>query len=453
VLGPGGTAQALSKDLVRAKDVSPLPVWQIRSPLTGKLADSQYDRFTSFGNWANTNVDSQGLRLPSRIRWVRRLEGTTKHFSTFGGGRMYTHTAEGQIIAVEQETGRLLWRRYYPGVHISYTAPLYYKERLLVPQAGQERCVLRCLDAATGDLLWEAPFAGSPSWNRQLPPVIHNNLAIYMFGTGRYDKSVPKEEAIEWLFEHQNNPRFPSSHQPLVRAYNIETGAEVWTADFSEFGSGGDDAGLCLMDGTLYYSCYFGYSAKNKRDMPSAKGLTAAIKPDTGQVIWLTTQCFIHGGCTISAENGRLYLGGYNKLEQGNSFVWCIDARDGSMVWKSDPVREAIQVVTIGPRFLFVHAQYQNGFLLDKDTGKILQTLTQGYKCTRFTLSEPYLLGSNMDIYDLSNTNDVKLVSTGPRLDPSECVGAVASNGRIFYTCHAGGLQVCQAWEPEAEQR
>ncbi|MFH1883335.1 MAG: hypothetical protein ABIL62_11560 [Planctomycetota bacterium] len=33
------------------------------------------------------------------------------------------------------------------------------------------------------------------------------------------------------------------------------------------------------------------------------------------------------------------------------------------------------------------------------------------------------LLGSNMDIYDLSDVDNVKLVSSGPRLDPSECVG------------------------------
>ncbi|MFZ2147268.1 MAG: PQQ-binding-like beta-propeller repeat protein [Sedimentisphaerales bacterium] len=181
----------------------------------------------------------------------------------------------------------------------------------------------------------------------------------------------------------------------MLRAYDIDTGKEVWTNYFSEFGSGGDDAGVCLMDGTLYYSCYFGHSAKNRRGLPIAKGLTAAIEPQTGQVIWLTTKYSVHGGCTISGENGRLYLGGYNKLEDGNSFVWCIDARDGSMIWKSEPVREAIQVVTIGPKFLFVHAQYRNGFLLDKDTGKIITTLTQGYKCSRFTLSEPYLLGSN----------------------------------------------------------
>ena len=435
ILGPGGKAPLPSKNL---------QIWKARSRLTSKLADGKYDRFTSFGNWANTNLDTQGIAPPFKISWIRRYEGTTKHFSTFGGGRMYTHTAEGQIFAVEQETGRLLWRRYFPGAHICYTSPLYHKERILVPQAGLGQCLLRCLDAANGKLLWEAPFSGSPSWNRQLPPVVYKNLAIYMFSTGRYGKYAPKEaeERINWLFGHQDNRAFPRSHKPLLRAYDIDTGEEVWTNDFSEFGSGGDDAGVCLMDGTLYYSCYFGHSAKSRRGLPSAKGLTAAIEPQTGQVIWLTTKYFVHGGCTISGENGRLYLGGYNKLEDGNSFVWCIDARDGSMIWKSEPVREAIQVVTIGPRFLFVHAQYRNGYLLEKDTGKIMTTLTQGYKCTRFTFSEPYLLGSNMDVYDLSDLNKVKLISSGPRIDPSECIGTVVSNGRIFYTCHGGGLQV-----------
>jgi len=433
-LGPDGTAPLPSEDLGLSN---------IRSPLTSKLAEPKYDRFTSFGNWANTNVDAQGIAPHFKINWIRRYEGTTKHFSTFGGGRMYTHTAEGQIFAVEQETGRQLWRRYFPGVNICYTSPLYYEGRLLVPQAGLDDCRLRCLDAATGALLWEAPFSGSPSWNRQLPPIMYKNMAIYMFGMGRYGKDAPIDK-INWLFGHQNNPSFPQSHKPLLRAYNMDSGEEMWTRDFSQFGSGGDDAGICLMDGTLYYSCYFGHSAKNRRGIPSAKGLTAAIEPKTGQVIWLTTRYFIHGGCTISGENGRLYMGGYNKLEGNNSFVWCIDARNGSMIWKSEPVREAIQVVTIGPEFLFVHAQYKNGFLLDKDTGKILTTLTQGYKCTRFTFSEPYLLGSNMDVYDLSDLNNIKMISTGPRLDPSECVGAVVSNGRVFYTCHGGGLQVCK---------
>jgi len=442
-LAPGGKAPLPSKDL---------NLWNIRSPLTGKLNHPKYNRTTSFGNWANTNFDTQGIAPPFKIRWIRRYEGTAKHFSTFGGGRMYTHTAEGQVFAVEQETGRLLWRRYFPGVHICYTSPLYYQERLLVPQAGLKECRLRCLDAATGTLLWEAPFAGSPSWNRQLPPIVHNNMAFYMFGTGKYGPEARNEDErkIGWLFEHQNIPSFPGTHKPLLRAYDMDTGNVLWTKDFAQFGSGGDDASICLMDGTLYYSCFFGHSATDKRGRSSARGLTAAIDPQTGLVHWLTTKYFIHGGCTICSENGRLYLGGYNKLAGEDSFVWCIDTGDGSKIWKSEPVREAIQVVTIGPRFLFVHAQYRNGFLLDKDTGKILTTLTPSYKCTRFTLSEPYLLGSNMDVHDLSDINNIQLISSGPRLDPSECIGTVVSNGRLFYTCHGGGLQACIVYGTEA---
>jgi len=428
VLGPGGKAPLPTKDH---------QLWKIRSPLTGGLADPKYDWFTSFGNWANTNVNEQGIKPPFTINWIRRYKGTTKHFSTCGGGRMYTHTAEGQIFAVEQETGRLLWRRYFPGVHICYTSPLYYKERLLVPQAGLKKCRLRCLDAATGKLLWEAPFSGSPSWNRQLPPIVYNNLAIYIFSSGKY-------EPQGWLFGHGDIRGFAEDQKPLVRAYDLDTGDEAWTTDFSKYGFGGDDAGLCLMDGKLYYSCFLGYSPRTEGGAPEAKGVTAALDPETGKVLWATTKYAVHSGCTLSGEDGRLYLGGYSRVDAKTNRVWCLDARDGSLIWQSDPVVRAIHVITVGQRFLFTHAQYENGYLIDKETGKILSTPTKGYKCTRFTLSEPYLLGANMDIYDTSDPRNIKLVSTGPAIDPSQCIGAIVSNGRIFYTAHGSGLQVAQ---------
>ncbi|MFV2067867.1 MAG: PQQ-binding-like beta-propeller repeat protein [Pirellulales bacterium] len=446
-LGPGGNSPLPTKDL---------KLERTRSPLTSKLASAQYNRFTSFHDWSNANCDEQALRLPVKLKWIRRYEGTVKHFSTFGGGRMYTHTAEGQIFAVEQETGRLLWRVFSPGVHICYTSPLYHDERLLVPQAGEEKCRLRCLDAATGKLIWEAPFAGSPSWNRQLPPVVHKNVAIYMFGTGTYGPDQPLkpgEPRKNWLFGHQDNARFPQHHKPILRAYDLQTGRTVWEKDFSEYGAGGDEAGVCLMDDVLYYTCFFGHSAM-RRGQPGPKGLTSAIEPATGKIIWLTTEHWMNGGCTISAQDGRLYLGGYNRVGGTNHrYVWCLDARDGSLIWRSEPVLEAIQVVTIGPRFLFVHAQYKQGYLLDKKTGKILTTLTEGYKCTRFALSEPFLIGSNMDLIDLSDVHSIKLVSTGPRVDPSECVSAVVSGGRLFYTGHGGGLQVSQVYGAETKNR
>ncbi|KPL09049.1 hypothetical protein AMJ85_07275, partial [candidate division BRC1 bacterium SM23_51] len=447
VLGPDARAPLPSKDL---------ELWKVRNPLSGKLTESKYNWYSNYGDFQNTNANSQGIEPPFKLKWIRRYEGTFKHIPVCGGGRMYTHTAEGQIFAVEQETGRLLWRRYWPGVHVSYTSPLYYKDRLLVPQAGLEKCRMRCLDAATGELLWEAPFTGSPSWSRQQPPVVYKNLAIYMFGTGRYvpkgsgiyvmrmnktDK-IPKETTgtVSWLYSH-DNPFYPRSHKPLVRAWDIETGDEVWTKDLSEFGAGGDDAGLCLMDGTLYYSCFFGYAAKTRRGLPGPTGVTAALDPLTGDVLWLTTRYSVTAGCTITGKDGRLYLGGYNPPNQATEdrYVWCLDARDGSLIWRSEPLVKAINVVTVGEKIVFAYAYGGQSYVIDKENGKILSTFNKGYACTRYTLSEPYIVGCNMDLIDIVNGN--KLVSTGPCVDARECVGAAVSNGRVFYTSQASGLQ------------
>jgi outer membrane protein assembly factor BamB len=457
ILGSAGKAKLPSRDL---------QLWKIQSSLTGKHTEPKYDWFTNFCNLASTNANDQRIKPPFKVKWIRRYEGTFKHLPVCGGGRMYTHTAEGQIFAVEQETGRLLWRRYWPGVHISFTSPIYYKERLLIPQAGMKKSSMRCLDAATGKLLWEAPFSGSPSWSRQQPPIIYKNLAVYVFGTGKYapqgtekayiHKGTPIKapdgaEIMSWIYSH-NNPYYPKDQKPLVQVWDIDTGEEVWTIDLSEFGSGGNDAGLCLMDDTLYYSCFFGYAVRTRQGLPGAKGLTAAIEPETGRVIWLTTKYYVTAGTTISAEDGRLYLGGYNRPneETNNRYVWCLDARNGSLIWQSEPVAKAVNVVTIGSKFLFTHASTgKPSYLIDKQTGKILSIFDKGYACTRFTLSEPYIIGPNMDMIDTSNGN--KLVSSGPCVDVRECVGAVVSNGRIFYTSQGSGLQLCQVYGAEAD--
>ncbi|MBM3334853.1 PQQ-binding-like beta-propeller repeat protein, partial [Candidatus Sumerlaeota bacterium] len=291
------------------------------------------------------------------------------------------------------------------------------------------------------------------------PPVAYKNLVIYMFGTGEYVpkgtgiyvmrsatklKEIPKttEGEVSWLYSH-DNPFYPPGHKALVRAWDIETGKEVWTKDFSELGSGGDDATICLMNDTLYYSCFFGYMVKTK-------GVTAAMDPLTGRVLWQTTQYYATQGCAMSGENGRLYLGGYNPPDEKatSCYVHCLNAADGSLIWRSEPVTKAINVSTVGRDFIVAYAYGGDTFVIDKKTGKIWHKFNDKYACTRFTLSGPYLLGTNVDMIDVSSGN--KLVSTGPALDPRECVGASVSNGRIYYTGQASGLQLCATYGSEA---
>src|SRR5208337_4597489 len=108
------------------------------------------------------------------------------------------------------------------------------------------------------------------------------------------------------------------------------------------------------------------------------------------------------------------YLGGYNPPQGSREcYVWCLNAQDGSLLWQSDPLRGAIHVTTLGAKFIFVHAQYINGYLLDKATGKLLATLTEGYKCSRFALAGSYLMGPAMDVVDLSDPRAIRLLSSG----------------------------------------
>ena len=456
--GAGEAATMPTKDL---------ELWKIRSPLTGKWTDSKYDWYTNYGDFRGANANDQQLEPPLRMRWARRLEGTVKHLPVCGGGRLYTHTAEGQIIAVEQDTGRVLWRRYWPDVYLSFTSPLYIDGKLLVPQAGIKRSLVRCLDADTGKLLWEAPFTGSPSWSRQFPPVVHDGVAIYASGSGEYAaqgsekpfifKGDPADhggkEVMSWIYSN-TNPYYPKDHRPRLWAWDLETGKLVWERDFSEHGRGGNDCGICLLDGKLYYSTFFGYAAsqRKRRGLPEDNnGLTACLDPTTGETIWLTHKYYVTSKCTLSARDGRIYIGGFNRAEEGTDdrYVWCLNASNGELVWQSQPVTSALNVVTVGERFIFSNALRGKGNIFDRETGDVVSSIGHNYACCRFTLSEPYVLGANMDMIDLSK--DGELVSTGPAIDSRECLGAVVSNGRIFYTSQASGFVVSQTYGAEAK--
>ncbi len=460
VFGAGGKAPLPSKDL---------EVTKIRSPLTGKFAGPKYDWYTNYGDFGSTNANAQDLAPPLRMRWARRLEGTVKHLPVCGGGRMYTHTAEGQIIAVEQDTGRLLWRRYWPDVYLSFTSPLYHEGKLLIPQAGIKRSLMRCLDAATGELLWEAPFTGSPSWSRQFPPVVHGNLAIYASGSGEYAaqgtekpftfKGAPQpsedgREVMAWIYSN-DNPYYPKDNRPLLWAWDLDTGKVVWQKDFSEYGRGGNDCGICLLDGKLFYSTFFGYSAsyRKRRGLPAENnGLTACLEPETGEVVWLTNKYYVTAKCTLTGKDGSIYIGGFNpaREETKDRYVWRLDAKTGALIWQSDEVTSALNVVTVGDQFIFSNALRGRGNVFDRETGKVVGGVDHNYACCRFTMSGSYILGANMDMIDLARNS--KLVSTGPAIDSRECLGAVVSNGRIFYTSQASGFVVSQTYGEEAKR-
>ena len=119
-------------------------------------------------------------------------------------------------------------------------------------------------------------------------------------------------------------------------------------------------------------------------------------------------------------------------------------------VWRSEPIKWSFNAILVADDFIFNNASKDDAYLFDKETGKIVSRFNFGYACTRFTVSGPFVMGANMDMIDLSDSN--RLASTGPCVDSRECVGSAVSNGRVFYTSQASGLQVCQVAGDEAAE-
>ena len=278
VLGPGGKARRCRRKDLRAVE-DPQPACAARWPTP------QYDWFTSFGDWGNTNADDQRSGRRCKLQWIRRYEGHGQALPRLRR-RPDVH-AHGRRPDLRRRAGdgpaalaAVLPRR----PHLLHLAALLPRAAAGAAGRPAQSAGSRCLDAATGNLVWEAPFSGSPSWNRQQPPVVYKNLAIYMFGTGRTGPRSPRRRRVHWLFGHQDVPGFPASHRPLLRAYDLRDG------------QGGVDQGFLrvrlrrrrrgrLPDGrpALLLLLLRPRGQAALRRSRARKGITAAIEPETGR--------------------------------------------------------------------------------------------------------------------------------------------------------------------------
>ena len=85
---------------------------------------------------------------------------------------------------------------------------------------------------------------------------------------------------MAWIYSN-DNPYYPKDNRPLLWAWDLDTGKVVAEGLF-EYGRGGNDCGICLLDGKLFYSTFFGYAASQRlrRGLPPENnGLTACLDP------------------------------------------------------------------------------------------------------------------------------------------------------------------------------
>ena len=337
-----------------------------------------------------------------------------------------------------------------------------YKEKLLIPQGGIRQSRVRCLDAKNGELLWEAPFTGSPGWSRQFPPVVHGNVAIYASGSGEYAaqgsekafvfKGEPEptedgREVMSWIFANADRLHPEEPQAPGLGLGSRHGRGRLAQGFFGVWPRRQRQRHLHPRRETLLLRLLRLRRRTEEAPRPARREQRLsppAWIPPRERSSGRRTDYHVTSKCTLSARDGRIYIGGFAAANQeaGKGPLRVVSRRErrvaGLAVGAGDLRAQCglrRQASSSSPTPCAASATSN-----DRETGKIANTVGHNYACCRFTLSEPYVLGANMDMIDLSQ--DGKLVSTGPAIDSRECLGAVVSNGRIFYMSQASGFIV-----------
>ncbi|WP_267642332.1 outer membrane protein assembly factor BamB family protein [Haloarchaeobius amylolyticus] len=280
LLGAGGLAFDGVSRVGQADDSAALP-------------DSGWPVFGS--DLGNSGVGPAGISATYMDRsWLKRVDGGGFLASpVVANGVAYATRGGGSLLAIEVETGDVLWEndRY----SLCYASPAVADGTVYLTTVEQTVA----LDAATGEPKWSADIGGLGS-----PTVVEDTLYV----TG---------EPGGWAGENDYADNWGPQ---TVAALSIADGSEQWTAT----ADGMVDTSPAVADGSL---------------VVGGEGLVTAFDAETGEKQWTADRrgegVEPEDGITttVSVVDGTVY-------GQTAAGVFALDAATGETVWTREDTRE-----------------------------------------------------------------------------------------------------------------
>ena len=278
---------------------------QPTSPQTISTRTSDFEWHTAGGDMGYSFVSpDQTIYPPFRIKWKTRVWGSFKGPIIVAEGLAFCANRLGQVAALDAETGRIVWRTTHPRLE-SRPGPTYADGKLLVlrgsftprprqlvpppsplsldPRERRNRGGgLWCHDAKTGRLIWQKTVPFAYHFNADGLVVQQGKVLVAVNGGGG---------AVE------------------ATAYSLADGKEVWNRRYEDLlaGSPTRPVRICNVagDGRWYVSAP---AVQNRRGAEPSGGVTLAVDPGCGDVIWTNTDYAVFRRSRIAFRNGLLVV-------------------------------------------------------------------------------------------------------------------------------------------------
>ena len=224
------------------------------------------------------------------------------------GERVYTLGAEGKLYCFELTTGEGLWSRDLRAEYDvqqdffgTASTPLAENGLLIVVVGAPGGPCVVAFEGATGREVWRAGEWG-PSYASPVPATLHGERRVLVFAGG---ESTPPTGGLLSIDPADGEVDFAFPFRS--RTYeSVNASCPVVFGD------------------TVFISASY-----------RTGGALVRVRPDfTPEVVW-TTQAFALHFNTAIHKDGYLY--GFDGRNQGDASLACIDAADGSVVWREAP--------------------------------------------------------------------------------------------------------------------
>jgi outer membrane protein assembly factor BamB len=259
------------------------------------------------------------LGLPARkVLWTRGLQSYIEYPPSYCEGTLYVNAFEGEVFAIESETGKVRWRRNFGGTKPS--TPAIDGPRLIVSSRDG---TVTALDRERGQQLWQVQTPGKV----ESSPVVVDGLVYFGSTDGRLFAVRSSNGRVRWAYDTggriNSSPSVfgrrvcVSTYAGSIFCLNRSTGARLWSR-------------YIRRDTFRFESFYASASTDGARLYSVARsGKVVALDARSGRLLW-TARVGGLGYTTPAIARGLVFVGGFDgKLR-------ALRAATGREVWQVD---------------------------------------------------------------------------------------------------------------------
>jgi outer membrane protein assembly factor BamB len=325
------------------------------------------------------------LALPRhKPTWTRAMGDLMEYPPTYCDGRIYVNLEHGATVAVDAESGRLLWKRGARGKTAS--SPAIAGDRLIVSSHGGTVTAFR---RTNGERLWQLESSSA----FESSPVAVGGVAFVGGDDGRLFALDVLTGKPRWVYDLggriSSSPSVVggtvciTTYSGAVACLRQSTGERVWIRYFKR-------------DPLRYESFYASASSDGRRLFTASRsGHVLALDAATGDEMWrASTGALVYG--TPAVAEGRVFVADLGRR------VRAYRASDGQLLWETDVSGRVLGPTLVVGKYVFFSTLESDTYAARVSDGKVVWHIALGKYAPGIATERHYYLSLNgrLSAYD-----------------------------------------------------